>query len=333
MSDISYLQSVVKSHHIIPSSGSRNRFHGKLQELGSNPTNAQKLDFMYDVACNSPIAFRREGQFGEDPEILTLFTPAGSTQLGRLNFSDSVLNMYTVDNTFSIVSLGNAIGPIDTTFQPSLTSFETPLTLVSVIGNIGAIKMRGYYPVATGDSDAGPGDGAIANVIGQDITLNSDINNRNSLIESVNAIFSQKTAFLLSFCKETSFASPSPSTYVAEMVAALKVILGNNELDVSGGGGDDMSKCILGVAQISSGTPTTPTVTKNICPTLTGAGGITCSTASGTYATKEQCKTGTGNYFTSINGPDAASVFTKAINDVVIKPILLGEICAQHPES
>lgn len=325
MSDLPYLQSAIQSHHVIPSSGSRNRFHGKFQELGSNPTNAQKLDFMYDVACNSPIAFRRAGQFGEDPEILTLFTPAGSTQLSRLKFSDAVLNMYSVDDTFSIVSLGNAMGPIDTTFK-SLDA-ETPTALVSVIGNMGTVKMRGNYPVTTSDSDAGLG-GAIANVIGQDVALSANVPDNRNLIQAINSVAAkQPPTILTSFCSTHTIPTTN-TTLAAEMLAAMKVIAHPNSINI--GDADDITDCILGATIIASGTSDSKTATRNACPNFDSGAG-TCQPISDTnlYTSKTDCIDGTKNYFTSLK-TGGANIYTNAITNPNISDALAGEICAQY---
>lgn len=328
MSDLQYLLSAIKAPNIVPTAGSRNKFFQQWQALGSTPTNAQKLNFMYDVASNSPIAFRREGQFGEDPEILTLFTPAGSTQLGRLNFTDAVLNMYTVDNTFSIVSLGKAIGRIASTFESS--DAEPPTSLVSVIGNMGTVKMRGYYPVATGDSDAGPGDGAIANVIGQDVALSANVPDNSNLIQAINSVAAKHPPTILtSFCSTHTIPTTS-TTLAAEMLAAMKVIAHPNSISI--GDADDITDCILGASIIAGGTSDSKTVTVNACPGFDSMAG-TCQARSdsNTYNSKSDCISGTKNYFTSLK-TGGANIYTNAITNTKLSESLAGEVCAQYPD-
>jgi hypothetical protein len=371
-----------------------------IDNFGPSITDQQKIAAMSKVISNSFDAFRKAGEFpnlGPDPDILTLFTPAGSIQLTRLNFNDPVLNQYKLGaNSFSIVSLGNAIGNISSTFNtgdPSL--FPTNLvqvignialinldgngpatqvfsiadkigtsqittdptaTITSVIGNTGEIALNGVNPPQSLSAAIGSSqitinstatitsvigntsdinlDGitppqSLSEAIGQNVSLNANIPNKTNLVTAINDAFTHTKArpvFLTSFCSVHEI--PTTTTSLANvMIAAMRVILNNS---VTIGDADDLTDCILGAAVISSGTSTALTVTVNACPGF-DSGAQTCQpiNPATTYTSKQDCITGTQNYFSSL-ALNNANIFTNAITNPFISDALAGEVCAQY---
>jgi hypothetical protein len=149
MDNIQYIRLSIDKH--VPTSPSRKYLHRLLNELGSSPSNTQLLSVMEAIRGNSPQAFSRAREFSaEDPEILTLFVPAGSANVDRTQINDPTLDKYTTDDTISVVSLAQAIGPIADIFnvspstQPQLEPI--PNTLTEAIGNIANVRLSGLTP-------------------------------------------------------------------------------------------------------------------------------------------------------------------------------------------
>jgi hypothetical protein len=290
-----------------------------LDQYGVSITNDQKLTAMSEVIRNSFDAFRKAGDFpalGNDPDILTLFTPAGSTQLGRLNEQDPVLSQYAIpgSTSFSIVSIANAIGNITSTFDTGNPSI-VPTNLAEVIGNVADIRLDGIEPTTVTSN-------SLVDKIGK-ISINSGME-RTSIIEAINYVYTHKTPLLFSLCTaqgdtrlDPPYTTPSPSDqniliaqqdYHANMQGLLQLaqIAGSITRLV-----DDLFTCIKLVAIISKGKAGAYTVTNSGTP----------------YTSKTDCTT---TVESTITGYVTGTDFNTGITDPDILPIIVGEICAQY---
>ncbi|MBP9791779.1 MAG: hypothetical protein KBC27_01030 [Rickettsiales bacterium] len=290
-----------------------------LDQYGISITTNQKLTAMSAVIQNSFDAFRKSGDFpilGDDPDILTLFTPAGSTQLGRLNEQDPVLSQYAIpgSTSFSIVSLANAVGNISSTFDTGNPSV-VPTSLTQVIGNIADIRLAGTEPTTVTSN-------SLVDKIGK-IPINSGME-RTSIIEALNYVYTHKTPLLFSFCTaqgdtrlDPPYTTSSPSDqsvliaqqdYHANMQGLLQLdqIAGSITRLV-----DDLFTCIKLVAIIAKGKSGAYTVTNSGTP----------------YTSKTDCTTTVAS---TIIGYVTGTDFNTGITDPDILPIVVGEICAQY---